>query len=118
MATSEIIEMLLGRGVEVNVKLRNGDPLLCWAIRKGVLSQGAITLVKLLLERNPNVNLRSDRHETPLYFAIRYGFFDVTETLLEQGAEVNVKLGNGETPLYWAMRHNSLDMLEKLLQHG
>ena len=115
---SEIIEMLLDRNANINMKLRNGEPLLCWAINRSHFYRNTLFFVMQLLERNPDVNLRSEDNKTALYLAIRYNFFDVIDILLSRDVDVNVKLLNGETPLYWAVKNNLEVVVDKLLARG
>ena len=48
-------------------------------------------MVKLLLDRGPNVNAKGPDGYTALMEAARYGRFEITELLLERGADAAAK---------------------------
>jgi hypothetical protein len=55
-----------------------------------------------LIRRGASVNAPTDRDETPLHFAARYGHLDVAEVLVRHGADLNAANNRRETPLYHA----------------
>lgn len=101
----ENVKRFLDDGVPVDFRTPSGDtPLMaaCGWLRADV--------VKLLLQRGAQVDLKDDDDETALHKACdrakRWGFEDryqsalaVVEMLLKRGADVSLKCGRGWTPL-------------------
>ena len=76
---------------------------------------GEVEVVKKLLERGCKVDVKTNRNETPLHFAIEGTLFydegfEVFLILLKHGADVNVKdnFGRGDTPLFKALKERYL----------
>ena len=59
-----VVELLLDRGTNINVRAKSGDMSLHWAAANNVEA-----VVKLLLERGADVNARGERGRTPLHSA-------------------------------------------------
>jgi hypothetical protein len=80
---------------------------------------GQISLVRILLERGANVNLRDQETEvTPLIVAAQNGHLQVVDLLLEKGAEVNARDKNGKTALREALRNRHEDVVKALRAKG
>ncbi|TAL39519.1 MAG: ankyrin repeat domain-containing protein [Alphaproteobacteria bacterium] len=72
---------------------------------------GREDIVKLLIEKNADVNLEDDEGETPLIAALENKHFSIAALLLENGADINTVSGRQQqTPLHWAF---NMDMDEK-----
>ena len=77
------VKALLDRGVDVNTKFRYGATALSYASDKGHLE-----VVKLLLERKANVNVKDTFYgATPIIWAAQKGYAKIVEALLDAGAE-------------------------------
>jgi ankyrin repeat protein len=86
---TDIVELLLANGADVNAKDYIGQT---------PLSQAGIyktALVELLLVHGADANAKDHRGFTPLYHAAMMGNRAVAELLLAHGAEVNVERDNG-----------------------
>ena len=72
----------------------------------------AHNIIKLIIERNPELLEKKLQGATPLYTAVKYSIYDNVKTLLELGANVNTQndKDNNNTPL-----HISSDDISKLL---
>ena len=68
--------------------------LLIWNISKGNLQ-----MVKLILEKKGDVNMKDEAGDTPLMIAAAYGHEDIVELLLKKGANVNIKNNYGMSVL-------------------
>ena len=86
-----------------------GSSLLHSATRKGNLP-----LMKLLIDRGTDINIKGNRQETPLHKAKDKS---TAELLLTNGAEVNARNQEGNTPLH-SMWRLDLDVVEVLLKYG
>ncbi len=56
-------------------------------------------MIRLLLAKGADVNVKDNAGETPLHSAAMNGSVDVTTLLLANGADVNAKDNQGRTPL-------------------
>ncbi|KAJ5720553.1 uncharacterized protein N7483_008487 [Penicillium malachiteum] len=143
---SDVVELLLEAGAEIDARAHHQRTPLLLAAKKGhsdvvkVLleagaevdardhyqgtplsysaGQGYSDMVKLLLETGAEVDVRDKNQETPLSYAARHGYFDVMKLLLEAGAEVDVRDENQETPLSHAARRGRSDVVKLLLEAG
>jgi ankyrin repeat protein len=110
--------LLLQHGANPNVQGEYGNtPLMAAAA-----NPAGSNLVRLLLERDADVNAKNDRGWTALHCAVesRHASVDTVRLLLEHGADVNA----GEyildrTPLMLAcMSDTTLEIVRLLLKHG
>lgn len=88
----------------------NGQTPLSWSARTG---QDAI--VKLLLEKEADVNFRDVYQRTPLSWAAKNGH-ETVAMLLGNGADVNSKDNYGWSPLFWASMAGHERAIQLLLQ--
>jgi ankyrin repeat protein len=81
-------------------------------------------MIKLLLDRGADVNLRIVVHtltypETPLEAAVETGRLDLVQLLLQAGAHINgLETGHGDAVLMFAARTGQLDLVQFLLDAG
>jgi ankyrin repeat protein len=98
---TEIVELLIQHGVDVNQTDLGGNTPLCIATG---YSPNAET-VSLLLENGANIDHQNDQGETALYQAVRKANFsnsfdiEIIHILLENGAALNIADDQGNTPL-------------------
>ena len=62
-------------------------------------SKGNLQMVKLVLEKKGDVNMKDEAGDTPLMIAAAYGHEDIVELLLKKGANVNIKNNYGMSVL-------------------
>jgi ankyrin repeat protein len=79
---------------------------------------GRVGIVKLLLEKGADVNIRNDGGETPLHYATGCGNIEVMKVLLENGANVGEKGTGCRTPLQWAAGNGRIKEAKLLLAYG
>jgi len=74
-----------------------------WGLSEANKSEAACEMsTRIMLEREVDVKAKGTRGETPLYWAVKNGFRNVTKLLLSAGADVNAKSRNGQTALHEA----------------
>ena len=79
--------------------------------------QECLDVIKLLIERGANVNLRSCDGETALHIASSFQLYDAAKILIENGASVNIIDDNNSTPLHRAIyNQNKNDIYYKLVK--
>jgi len=108
----EIVEKLLG--LNINVKnTSNGEDPFTEAINKGNPE-----IVRILLEKNVDINKKNNEGEIPIIKAIENKDVEIIKLLLENKADVNKTNKEGETPLISAIFDNNEDMVKLLLENG
>ena len=142
-----LVEMLLAKGADVNLRAEHGNTPLYEAsldghddiaemlLNKGAnvhgvsqkeftalhggASKGHEKVCTLLISEGSDVNAKSVDWETPLHLAAINGSTLVADVLLTSGhAEVNVKTKNGMTSLHYASEADQPAFAERLLVSG
>jgi ankyrin repeat protein len=89
----EMAKLLIANGAEINNGY--GEPLLIRAV-----IGGRISMLKFLLEKGVDINVKDKHGQTALMHAAHMGArYNVVKYLLEQGADVSIKSKNGYTAL-------------------
>ncbi|KAM0255607.1 hypothetical protein ACHAQJ_005612 [Trichoderma viride] len=113
----EIVELLLScENVLVDVKCNKG----CTALMLAAIKKQFPSLVELLLARGADPDVRNNRGESPLWYAVNYGNDRVLRMLIDTG-KVNVNLLPTATkslpPLISAVYYRRLEVFKILLSH-
>lgn len=110
----EMVEQLLERGADVNVREKTGNTPLHFAA-----IGNASEVAELLLDRGAYVNAQDSGGTTPLHNAAsNNASSEAAEVLLSHGADVNVQNNDGNTPLDLARRGDASETVELLLNRG
>ena len=56
--------------------------------------------------------------QTPIYYAIKFGRFEMVEYLIQKGANLKNEDKRGQSPSHFAKKHNKLQILDLILQNG
>ena len=96
---TDIAEMLLDAGVEVNARYGNGLTALMWAAghTNDVPVREGEETVRRLLDRGADIALTDDRGWTALMIAAERGHKEIVTLLLSAGADPKARGLNGET---------------------
>lgn len=109
----EVIEYLLSKGADVNLRNRpNETPLMSACTFKA-----NIRAIDLLIKHGADVNARDNEGRTPLYATCIHGEYEKTELLLKNGAQ-NTTDVFGLTPLSVACRASRVEIARLLLKYG
>jgi len=109
---TEIVQLLLEKGADVNAETNDGKTALMYAAAKG-----RTEIVQLLLEKGADVNTKI--YGTPiLLWAHENGHTKIIQLLLEKGADVNAKNKYGETALMRAAKEKHIEIVQLLLENG
>jgi ankyrin repeat protein len=121
----EMVQVLLGYGVDVNVRSPPDWTPLHQAAARGSpfleihnIVQSTLDVARILLEHGADVNARTHRSSTLLHFAAEAGSAEVVRVLLEHGANVDAEDGERRTPLHGATRKGNVELVRMLLEHG
>ncbi|OBT38924.1 hypothetical protein VE00_10715 [Pseudogymnoascus sp. WSF 3629] len=109
----KVVELLLNRGADVNLKDEDDDSILLNAIR-----HGHEEVVELLLKRGAKVNMKDRNQITPLVEAVLLGNEPIAKLLLNKGANVNLSSENGGAPLSYATLAGNKAVGKLLIDHG
>jgi hypothetical protein len=115
-STKDVIEFLLKRGADVNMKAKGGYTALMTASRTR-----SKDIIELLLNYGSDVNTRDVSQWTPLILATVYNSNpDIINLLLDRGADINAKTNNGVNALIAVIktRPEDIDIIRLLLEHG
>ena len=80
--------------------------------------RGDLDIVKLLLNKGANVNLKNSYGESALAWAARGRHPEIVDVLLERGGDVDTREESGRTPLMDAAGTGDLDVVTYLLGKG
>ena len=80
--------------------------------------EGHLQVVRYLLRRGVNVNVRNSANDTPLLLASWQGHLDVVQCLLEHGADVNLLGSSHCAPLTLAAYYGHVNVVRLLLEHN
>ena len=77
-----------------------------------------IEIVNLLLDNGAEVDMRTDKGYSALFYAAGRGYVQTVQLLLNRGADINIETHSGETPLSKASEHGHTEILQLLLHRG
>ncbi len=108
------VKKLLDAGVNINARGTKGSatPLIIAAERNQV------DLLKLLLERGADINVRDEKWQSALFHATANDRPDVIGILIQKNADVNARDKTGRTPLMMACHDAREQIMDMLLARG
>ncbi|KAL4229513.1 hypothetical protein ACF0H5_012553 [Mactra antiquata] len=111
---TDLVDLYLDHGIDVNHPNGKNDTALLWAAR-----WGHYATVNLLIDRKASPEVKNDKGSTALYWAIRYEFAKVVELLLTKGkANPNTKRKLGlVAPIIIAAAYGNVEIMSLLLKH-
>jgi len=86
-----------------------------WTALHLAVASGRKEMVKLLLARHADVNIKAEKGWAPLHIAISWGDEEIVEMLLDNNADVNLKDEKGRTLLWYA---GDDEIIRLLRAHG
>lgn len=108
----EVIRQIDG-GIHVDAMNAKGETALHIACRRNDMD-----MAKILLERDANVNSKSDDYNSPLHELTENDNQELAELLIKHGANVNIRDKIGWTPLHEACKKGHAEFVVFLLRNG
>ncbi|GEM_PF-594365 len=105
---TDLVQILLTAGANVNTKDTEGRTVLMLAV-----SHGHFFTAKVLLDRGADVNAKSNTGLTSLMYAAMNGDTSIVQALLAKKADVNAKNNKGETAIIYAKGNHYIIKLLK-----
>ena len=118
--TPKVMESLLGRGLDVNVR----DERLTTPFFRAASFNPNPEILRLLMEAGADVGIKDDDGDTPLHQAATMNINGpvIVSFLLETGAGPDVRNNRGETPLFVACEYSrkgkSVQIIKQLIEAG
>jgi hypothetical protein len=109
----EIVEKLLSKKVDTEVKNSDGDTALMLAARNDDEK-----LIRLLIKNYAGRHARDAFGWTALHLAIQAKKIKAVKALLESGADIEKKGNHGFRPLHCAVSNGEVEVVEMLLKKG
>lgn len=98
------IQELLKKGGDPNYADSSGKTALHWLCIFAESKPGnSQRIIHLLTGYGANVNLQDHDGNTPLFYAIKSGNYEATESLVNHGARINIKNKYLQTPVFQAV---------------
>ena len=110
---SELVQIIVEGGADVDAKNRFGDPALHEAIAGG--DRG---MVEILVGAGSNVDAKNTFGDPALHLAIQEGDADLVRILVEAGANVNITNAFGDSALSRAVHEGNKEMAKILAGAG
>ena len=110
---SEVVEVLLNVGVDMEASAQFGMKPLLRAVEKGY-----IDILSLLLVRGANVNSTDDSGHTALHIACKKGNLEAVIILMENHADLSSITYDGSTALHISAHGNWLQIVRYLVDKG
>ena len=107
----EIVDYLISKGANIEVKDKNGDSLIHFATIGGFLS-----IVQYLIEKqNINKEIKGKGGKTPLHYACEKGHLPIIEYLVSKGVNIEARDKKEKTPVHYACQGGHLQIVEYLM---
>lgn len=90
--SDNILRQLLDAGVEVNIKTRDGSPVIYTAI-----ANNRVFAVNELLKRGAEINSYDNSGWSPLMLAVYHCNLPIVNLLIESGAQIDLRNNRGES---------------------
>lgn len=108
----EAIKLIIAGADDINIK-RNIDSIFRFAS-----ASGYIEIVRLLMKYGTDINGKSGKGLTALFWAAREGEIEIVSLLIKNGAELDITDVNNMTPLMVSARYGHREVARLLMKKG
>lgn len=108
------VELVLSRGANIDVGFdpsENPIPMLAWPPLSLAVERDDYAMVKLLIEKGANVNIRNFMGQTPFHGATK---IEIVRLLVENGADIHALNIYGKSRLHYSMNSDVAKFLVPL----
>jgi len=77
-----------------------------------------LEVIKNLVERGANINIRNAKHETALHSAAISGSAEIIRILIDKGMSVDLTNEDDSTPLHFSAEYGNLEATKALVERG
>ncbi len=77
-----------------------------------------VDAVQKLLKSGADINVKDDKGQTPIMYALKSGKRDFVKAMLRAKADINIPDPNGNTPLMQTIENHNFEMFNLLLVHS
>lgn len=112
---TDVVEVLLEAGADVNGLSRNGSSPLCFAAM-----HSGVEMVQLLLDRGAKTDAQRDGRASPMKGAIFSGDVEVVDLLTEHGGDPSdtTEWRKGDSPVLRAAQYGHAELYKRLVASG
>lgn len=107
---SNVVQLLLEVGADVEAKNRAGETTIFPACKRG------LGIVKRLAEHGADIDARCKYEATPLMSACENNDLEIVKYLVKSGADINAEDKSGESVLFFGL--NSKEIVDYLVENG
>jgi len=105
--------------LDIDVKDKNGLSPLFSAVITACCFNEKIDIVKYLVEHGADINTKSNKGETVLFFCFyNGGFIELVKYFISKGLDINVRNNEGKTELWYAKQSKNKEIIEYLKSIG
>ena len=123
----ETVKEILAKYQELENHIIDDTDTLGWTALHHAAKSGSLECIKLLLENKAEIDVTTDKNETPLFLATKHNHPDIVEFLTENNCQLQTKAlhkkpdrhltGEEFTALEFAVQHNFVEIAKCLLIH-
>lgn len=115
MCQDDLVDMLLSRGADVNIRNGMGNT----ALHNAILMDCSPTLLLTLLNAGADINARGWKGESPLHLAVSLNHQMAFSILIErEDLHIDPVQSKGSTPLMYALAHQNQLLADALIARG
>ena len=111
----QIVEYLISKGANINAKDGDGEYVIHYASKGGLLS----TVQYLIENEKVDINIKNKNNDAPIHIASKYGHLPIVQYLIEnENVDIDIKGNFEKTPLLYACENGHLPIVKYLISKG
>jgi len=115
----KLLEFMLNCGHHLNAYIEVPENLHeKWTLLHRASHCGQVEVVRLIVNRGANINIRDANKNTVLHIAAEKGSVDIMKLLLDKGMSVNLTDTEESTPLHLSAQFSNLEATKFLVERG
>ena len=110
---TEIVDILIEAGADLNIQEEHGDTALMKAIYKK-----NIDIAEMLIDSGADLNIQNVYRDAPLIYAIKTENTDIAKLLIDAKADLNIQDFFGNSALIKAIQKENIIIAQMLIENG